>query len=57
MRVTTFRGRGERVGADMSTSPRWKPFEEYDGRPLAGVSDDLGVCVMFMLVRWGVMVC
>ncbi len=24
---------------------------------LAGVSDDLGVCVMFMLVRWGVMVC
>jgi quercetin dioxygenase-like cupin family protein len=37
MRVTTFRGRGERVGADMSTSPRWKPFEEYDGRPLERV--------------------
>jgi quercetin dioxygenase-like cupin family protein len=34
MRVTAFRGTDGGVGAEVSTSPTWEPFEEYDGKPL-----------------------
>ncbi|MGH8935705.1 MAG: hypothetical protein ACRDXD_05495 [Acidimicrobiia bacterium] len=35
MRTTIFRRRGDHVEADVATSPDWRSFEEYDGRPLA----------------------
>ena len=61
-------GRPELGGADSAQSPWLEAAGHIVGyrlqygisdptRALAGVSDDLGVCVMFMLVRWGVMVC
>jgi quercetin dioxygenase-like cupin family protein len=37
MRVTTFTDEGGRTGVDVSPSPAWEPFEEYDGKPLRGV--------------------
>jgi quercetin dioxygenase-like cupin family protein len=37
MRVTTFREAGERVDAQVSASPPWQPFDEYDGKPLKHV--------------------
>jgi quercetin dioxygenase-like cupin family protein len=37
MRTTIFHRRGDGVGADVATSPDWRPFKEYDGRPLARV--------------------
>jgi quercetin dioxygenase-like cupin family protein len=37
MRVTTFREEGERVDTQVSASPPWQPFDEYDGKPLEHV--------------------
>jgi quercetin dioxygenase-like cupin family protein len=37
MRVTTFREEGDRVDTQVSASPPWQPFDEYDGKPLERV--------------------
>jgi hypothetical protein len=37
MRVTTFREEGERVDIQVSASPPWQPFDQYDGKPLKHV--------------------
>jgi hypothetical protein len=37
MRVTTFRAAGDRVATQVSASPPWQPFDEYDGKPLEHV--------------------
>ena len=38
MRVTQFTDHDGQVRADVSDVPGWQPFEEYDGKPLQGVS-------------------
>jgi quercetin dioxygenase-like cupin family protein len=37
MRVTTFREEGDWVDTQVSASPPWQPFDEYDGKPLERV--------------------
>ncbi len=37
MKVTVFRAEGERVAVETHRSPRWEPFEEFDGKPLERV--------------------
>src|SRR5919106_2948123 len=37
MRVTTFTADGDTVQADVAMEPVWKPFSEYEGKPLEGV--------------------
>jgi quercetin dioxygenase-like cupin family protein len=37
MRVTRFTDEANRTGVQISPSPAWEPFDEYDGKPLEGV--------------------
>ncbi len=37
MRTTTFTAEGGGVGTSVAEHPNWRPFEEFDGKPLRGV--------------------